>query len=293
VPNVSVIIPAFRAQRTLAVVLEALEAQVAMSDREVVLIDSGGAAYDSAAVVQRKCSWLRVISSPERMLPGQARNLGVSVAHGELLAFLDADTIPQLGWLDALEGALGPGVEMVAGAVLDGTPHDHWGSIGYILEFMEWLPERRAPLSHAAGCNLLVRRASLERVGGFPEDMWPGEDTVLTAPFAARGTLVYAPAAQVIHLNRVSRREVLTHQRRLGASWVQVCARVPMRGNRLAVPRLAPIAVAGRILSLIRQSRCQPGATRRLVSQFPLLLVGLMAWGAGVLRPLNRSWADR
>jgi len=57
------------------------------------------------------------------MLRGRARNLGTSIARGELLAFLAADTIPASGWLDELERSLVPGVEMVAGAILDGTPN--------------------------------------------------------------------------------------------------------------------------------------------------------------------------
>jgi cellulose synthase/poly-beta-1,6-N-acetylglucosamine synthase-like glycosyltransferase len=218
------------------------------------------------------------------MLPGRARNLGASVSRGDLLAFLDADTIPEPGWLDELERALTPGVEMVSGAILDGTPDSAWGTVGYMLEFLEWVPERRLPPGHAAGCNLLMRRAAFERAGGFPEDLWPGEDTVFSVPFAANGTLAFAPHARVTHMNRVGRRAVLTHQRRLGASWVGVCARVSVPGSALAVPYLAPVAVLGRFYSIVKQLLRYPSATRRLAWHAPLLVAGLVAWGVGVWR---------
>jgi len=281
VTSISVIIPAYRAQATLPLVLDALEPQVAAPDREVVVVDSGGTGDPG---ISSRWPWVRLLAVPDRMLPGRARNLGASVTRGELVAFLDADAIPQPGWLDALESALDDEVEMVAGAVLDGTPEAAWGTVSYALEFLEWVPERRTPLRHAAGCNLLVRRAAFERAGGFAEDLWPGEDTVLSAPFANSGRLAFAPGAQVTHLNRIERREVLVHQRRLGASWVEACSRVPLPGGKLAVPRLAPVAVAGRVWSLVRQLRRSPGSFRRVALRGPQLGVALLAWGSGVAR---------
>jgi hypothetical protein len=286
----TVIIPSYEAQATLPLVLEALAPQVVGEEREVVLVDSTG--VDDGTPLRRRWPWVRVVAVPHRLLPGGARNLGASLANGELLAFLDADTVPQPGWLDELEHALSPDVEMVGGAVLDGTPEDPWGTVAYMLEFLEWVPERRVPLRHAAGCNLLIRRGTFERVGGFPEDLWPGEDTVLSAPFAARGALRFAPRAQVRHLNRVGRREVLAHQRRLGASWVHACARVSLPGRRLATSALAPAAVAGRLWSLSRQVSRQPGSSRRMARHGPRVAVGLAAWGAGMFRP-SQAVPDR
>jgi hypothetical protein len=252
-------------------------------DREVVLVDSTGAA--NGMRLEQEWPWVRVLSVAQRMLPGRARNLGASIARGDLLAFLDADSIPEPGWLDELERALAPGVELVAGAVLDGTPNSPWGTVGYMLEFLEWVPERGKPLGHAAGCNLLIRRTVFEQAGGFPEDLWPGEDTVFSVPFAANGTLAFAPRAQVTHINRVGPRAMLAHQRRLGASWVGVCARVSLPGRELAVPHLAPVAVLGRLYAVIKQLRRYPTVTRRLARHGPLLTAGLVAWGVGVARP--------
>jgi GT2 family glycosyltransferase len=287
VTSISVIIPAYRAQATLPLVLEALEPQVEATDREVVLVDSTGAGHESS--IRLRWPWVRLVAIPQRMLPGRARNLGASIAHGDLLAFLDADAIPQRGWLDKLECALAQDVELVAGAVLDGTPDEGWGTVSYVLEFMEWVPQRRTPLAHGPGCNLLIRRTTFDRAGGFAEDLWPGEDTVFSVPFANSKSLAFAPEAQVTHLNRVERREVLAHQRRLGASWVEVCARVSVPGRRLAVPRLAAVAVAGRGWSLSRQLRREPGSFRRLIRHSPLLVAALLAWGAGVARPSGRA----
>lgn len=286
-PRLSVVIPAYRAERTLPRVLKALAPQVDRPDREVVVVDSTGG--QTAAHLERAWPWLRAVGLPDRTLPGRARNLGVSVTRGELLAFLDADTVPEPDWLDELERALGPGAEAVGGAILDGTPGEPWGSVGYTLEFLEWLPSRRPPIGHAASCNLLIRRDVLERAGGFPEDLWPGEDTVLTVPLAQRGTLAFAPRAKVTHLNRTERRAVLAHQRRLGASFVELCDREPVRGARLAVPHLAPLAVLARFASLVFQLLRGPEQGRGAMRQLPRLACGLLAWGTGVAGAGRRS----
>jgi len=286
-PTVSVIIPAYRAGATLPQVLLALEPQVRGRDREAILVDSSGGSRKLA----EEWPWVQVRTVPQRILPGRARNLGVTIAQADLLAFLDADTIPEPGWLDELVRALAPGLDMVAGAVLDGTPDSPWGSVGYMLEFLEWVPERALPIRHAAGCNLLMRRTAFDRAGGFPEDLWPGEDTVLTVPFGARGTLAFAPAARVTHLNRTGLRSVLAHQRRLGASWVEVCARVAIPGRSLGAPRLAALAVLGRLYALIFQLRCYPRAYRRLVRHGPRFAAALVAWGVGVSRPAAATWS--
>ena len=273
------IIPAYRAGTTLPLVLRALEPQVAAEDREVLLIDSTGEAGEARQSVS--WPWLREVHLPERVLPGRARNLGASLARGELLAFLDADAVPAADWLDQLTCAISPEIEMVVGAVLDGTPDDRWGTVAYMLEFLDWLPDQQRTPRYGASCNLLVRRSAFERAGGFPEDLWPGEDTVFSAPFGVSGTLLFTPDARVVHLNRVGRRAVLSHQRRLGAAWVEVCTRVPLRSSRLTRPSLVPVAIAMRVWITTRRLLGQPGGPRRVIKHGVRLIIGSLAWGVG------------
>jgi len=285
-----VVIPAYRARDTIARVMQALEPQILGAGREVVIVESGSA--DTGAWLRSRWPWARVLSIEQRLLPGQARNRGASIAEGDRLAFLDADAVPQPGWLDELELALGPGVEIVAGAVLNGTPASIWGTIAYLLEFLDWDPDGPGAPWHAAGCNLLLERAALERMGGFPEDLWPGEDTVLSAPLARSGVLAFAPRACVAHLNRKHWRTVLAHQRRLGAAWVAICERETVPGTRLLKPPVATWTGAGRVLAVMRQLRSYPDAVRRFVPRAPLLLLGILAWSFGVAQ-YSRSKGPR
>jgi len=274
----SVIIPAWRAWATLPAVLDALEPQVC-PNREVIVIDSGA---DHKGDEFDRWPWVQAIVRHERLLPGEARNLASKVARGDVLAFLDADAIPLPDWLSRLEAALVPGIDAVAGAVLNGTPQSAVGTAGYLLEFTDFLPHQHA-LVHGASCNLLIRTATFKDTAGFDEDLWPGEDTVLTFRLAAAGRLAFAPDAAVRHLNRTAIAQFLPHQRRLGASFRRICQRVDFPYRRIGHPALAPLAAGLRLMALAKQLRPHPRLALDAVRLLPLLVLGLSAWAWGLI----------
>jgi glycosyltransferase involved in cell wall biosynthesis len=276
----SVIVPALDAWATLPDVLAALRPQVEGRPCEVLLVESSGEL--SSKDLARRWPWVRVLALPEPALPGVARNIGARAAHGDWLAFLDADCFPEHGWLSALEGAMTPGIDAVAGAILNGTPRSAVGTAAYLLEFADWHPEARYRIGHAASCNLLLRRTTLEDAGGFAEDVFPGEDTILTVPLAAAGRLEFAPQARVQHSNQTNLRRFLTHQHRLGRSFAQVCARSDFPHRSLGRPLLAPIAGPFRVLALARRLIARPRQALTAIALLPLLLVGLASWTAGL-----------
>jgi len=276
----TVIVPAYQAWATLPATLAALRPQVERPDRELVLVESTGTA--TADELQQRWPWAHVLSLGSRTLPGTARNLALEHAHGELIAFTDADAIPEPDWLDELERALGPDVDAVAGAVVNGTPGSAVGTSGYLLEFGAWLPGRRGAPPHGATCNLLVRRDALERLGGFRSDLWPGEDTVVTFRLGEQGRLAFAPQARVSHLNRTRFLDLLRHQYRLGASFSAVCREIdfPLRSaTRLPFSLVAgPLRVPSLWVRLARWRALPRGHPRLL----PLALAAGGAWSAGL-----------
>lgn len=278
-PKTSVIIPALRPWSTLPAVLDALRPQIERPDREALLVESS--ADFSEASLARRWPWLRVKVLPEPALPGKARNVGAQLAYGERLVFLDADCVPAGGWLDALENALTDDLDAVSGAILNGTPHSPVGTAGYLLEFSDWIPQARRP-RHAASCNMLIRRRALEARGGFAEDVFPGEDTILTVPLAARGRLAFVPHARVRHLNRCRLGELIEHQVRLGRAFVRVGERSEIRHRWLGRPGLAPVAGPLRALSLAARLARRPRLALGAIVLSPLILVGLGAWTLGL-----------
>lgn len=280
-PRTSVVVPAYRAGATLPTVLAALRPQVRKGEHEVLVVDSTG---DSASQLQECFPWTRVIGLPERVPPGRARNMGAQAAAGDRLIFLDADAVPDRNWLAELEAALTPAHDAVAGAILNGTPRSALGTAGYLLEFSDWLPGRRTPIRHAATCSLLVRRTAFLGLGGFREDCWPGEDTILTFGIGEAGRLGFAPASRVHHLNRTGLREFLRHQRRLGESFAVVCAHVDFPHRALGRPALAPLAAPFRLAALAWRLAPHPREAALAVALLPVIALGLIAWASGLRR---------
>jgi glycosyltransferase involved in cell wall biosynthesis len=287
-PHVSVIIPAYHAGTTLPRVLAALGPQVT-PDVEVILVDSSGLGpVARAGLPVARPDWLRVIALPERTLPGRARNLGAETARGRHLVFLDADAVPVPDWLAHLRRAADRGAVAVAGAVLNGTPESAVGTASYLLEFSEFVPVRHGPPSHGASCNLLVERSAFDAADGFREDLWPGEDTVLTVPWARRGELGFSAPGAVHHLNRTTLAALLRHQFRLGRSFAATCDRVDHVYARFSRWPLLPVSPVLRLLALGLRLRHQPQLRTAALRCGPLLVLGLGVWGGGVAAERSR-----
>ncbi|MBI5105906.1 MAG: glycosyltransferase, partial [Solirubrobacterales bacterium] len=147
VPSVSVVVPARDAGAWLPACRAALGAQEV--EHELVLVDDGS---------REPLAGARVRLSPARGAAA-ARNAGVAAASGEVVAFTDADCAPAPGWLTAALAALDAGADVVQGPVVP-PPGAHVGPFDRTLRVTA-----PSPLFETA--NLVVRRAWLERAGGF------------------------------------------------------------------------------------------------------------------------------
>lgn len=88
-PIVSVIIPAYNAEQYIAETLASVENQT-LKDIEIIVIDDGS--KDNTAATVKAFPSVRYVRKTNGGVSA-ARNHGASLAHGEFLAFLDADDI--------------------------------------------------------------------------------------------------------------------------------------------------------------------------------------------------------
>ncbi|MBQ9477160.1 MAG: glycosyltransferase [Bacteroidales bacterium] len=94
-PEVSVIIPVFNAQDYIDACVDSLLAQT-MDSLELVFVDDHGTDGSVRRLQERMSAYrgpktLRLVSTPKNSGPGAARNLGISEAKGEFVAFVDSD----------------------------------------------------------------------------------------------------------------------------------------------------------------------------------------------------------
>jgi glycosyltransferase involved in cell wall biosynthesis len=114
---VSVIIPVFNDNERLKICLEALEQQTYPKNLYEVIVVDNGSEEDVKSVVS--CFGQASTVYEERPGSYAARNKGISVAKGDILAFTDADCIPVPHWIEKGVEKLQstPGCGMVAGEV--------------------------------------------------------------------------------------------------------------------------------------------------------------------------------
>src|SRR5262245_195851 len=95
--RVSIIIPVFN---QAALTQRCLQA-VGTGDFEVVIVDDASSDA-TASVLEAVASRARIVRHSENQGFGASCNDGAAVANGDYLVFLNNDTIPQPGWLEAL-----------------------------------------------------------------------------------------------------------------------------------------------------------------------------------------------
>ena len=110
---ISVVIPHMNQAAELDRCLTALMPQVREAGAEVIVVDNGSAEMPQEVAARHGVR----LEREETPGPGPARNHGVTLAAGDVLAFIDADCVPGEGWLAAIGRAMGGGAEILGGDV--------------------------------------------------------------------------------------------------------------------------------------------------------------------------------
>lgn len=178
-PKVSVIIPAYNTAPFIAETLNSVFAQT-FRDLEVIVVNDGSPDTSELEVaLEPYRNRIRYIKQENKGLPG-ARNAGIGLARGELLAFVDSDDLWMPDYLAAQVEFLDAHPQVYASisdALLFGSGGDVvWRMLkegaGPILGFEEMLKRKGGQLPSA----MVARRQRVVDMGLFDERIRIGED---------------------------------------------------------------------------------------------------------------------
>jgi len=194
----SIVIPVYNGERTIARAVQSAMAQRCDGDCEVIVVDDGSTDA-TPRILESYGPRLRLLTQDNHG-PAAARNAGAALAHGEYLAFLDADDAFMPNKMAVTVQVL----DRVRAAVLvfhDAIPVDASGreiARSYVTPAMAWAPtmadllERWWPILPSTA---VMRRKTFEACGGFVEEFRSAayEDPYLFLLAREHGEFQYVP----------------------------------------------------------------------------------------------------
>lgn len=201
-PHISVVIPAYNAERTIVKTIESVQQQT-FQDFELIVINDGSTDRTLELVQSIKDRRLKIFSYENGGLP-TARNRGLSHATGEFITFIDADDLWTPDKLEAQLAALQQHPE--AGVAYSWTyfmyekgetfsfhpcpPTSFEGNVYDKLLISDFI---------RSGSNVLLRKQAIASVGGFDPALKSCEDWDCWLRLAAKWTFVVVPKYQILY----------------------------------------------------------------------------------------------
>ena len=178
-PAISVVINTYNRAASLDVTLRSLR-RLNYPNFEVIVVN-GPSTDDTMSMLRDHASSIRLGTCSDRNL-SVSRNVGIDMARGDLVAFLDDDAVPDQNWLDDAAAAFDS--DEVGGA--GGFVFDHTGynlqyrySVSNRIGTARWnVPQPGSEFCYPGclefpylqGTNAVFRRDALLEIGGFDEE---------------------------------------------------------------------------------------------------------------------------
>ncbi len=232
-PDVSVIVLNYNGRQWLERCLTATHLQLA-GHGELILVDNAST-DGSIEIVRERFPDVRLLALDRNLGFAGGNNAGARIASGRYLAFLNNDTVPQAGWLDALKAPLAgnPAIALTTSrivylhdpSIIDSAGDGYLRAGGAFKRFhgepFELGNDSREVFG-ACGAACMVRRDVFVQLGGFDEDFFMVyEDVDLSYRARLRGHRCAYVADAIVHhagsgtLRRSSAAAVFYGQRNL------------------------------------------------------------------------------
>lgn len=204
-PFISVVVCAFNEEKRIHSCLSGLAAQTYPPETyEVVIIDDEstdgtfGIVSDfitGLADTRRRMRLFRIQHGGLSV----ARNSGIQLSRGNIIAFIDGDAVPDAAWLEKLAAPFRAGADYVGGRI------DLLNTGSWVARFIQRTRHRqffgpRIFNDQCIGCNMAFRAGVFDAVGGFHENFVSrGDESTLRERIQRRFRYAPAPDAVVYH----------------------------------------------------------------------------------------------
>lgn len=212
--RVSIVLCAYTADRwrELMAALDSVRRQTRPPQEIILVID-----HNPPLLARARTQLSDVVTIENRQLRGLsgARNSGIAIASGEVIAFMDEDATAASDWLERLTAGYDDSEVLGVGGAIE--PVWVTGRPTWFPPEFDWvvgctylgMSEETSRVRNLIGCNMSFRREVFQQVGGFRSEIGRVgtrpvgcEETELCIRLnqhQPRGRLLYEPQARVFH----------------------------------------------------------------------------------------------
>jgi len=281
-PQLSIIVASYDSGNLIKSCLESLKSQNTDQPLEIIVVDSS---MDGVAnLIKETFPNVRLYQFFERKFCGDARNFGLSVARGEIIAFIDADCSADQNWANQILQAHQSSHLAIGGAIANANPQSAIGWAAYFCEFSQWMPGfPLRNMADIAGANMSYKRRAFEEYGLFIEGTYSSDTEFHWRLKRNRGSLQFVHSILVFHhsIDRLGR--FLAHEFEHGRSF----ARVRMKSQdfsewrRLSYGTFSFLIPGWLFLKIGLRNFNNRIYFHHFLKTWPLLVLGLIAWSLG------------
>jgi glycosyltransferase involved in cell wall biosynthesis len=281
-PQLSVIIASYNAEKTIGNCISSLENQTTDKSFEIIVVDSS--IDGTAKFVEKIFPEVRLYRFSERKFCGDARNFGISVANGEIIAFIDADCIANRNWAKEIINAHKTPQPAIGGPIANGNPDSYIGWAAYFCEFSQWMPNREAGWQKdIAGANMSYKRKVFQEYGLFLEKTYCSDTEFHWRLEQKSHRLRFEPSILIFHQNIDKFGKFLKHEFVHGRFFARVRMKAQNFSNlrRLVYTVFSFLIPLRLFIKIVLNNSKNRIYLYHFLKSLPLLTLGLISWSLG------------
>ena len=281
-PILSVVIASYNSAENIVGCLASLENQSTDKDFEIIVVDSS--TDGSAKLVEEKFPGVKLYRFSTRKFCGDARNFGISIAEGEIVAFIDADCIADEDWVNEILKAHKALYPAIGGSIANGNPESYVGWASYFCEFSQWMPNSHDKwLKDIAGANMSYKRNVFEKYGDFIEGTYCSDTDFHWRMWENGHPLRFVSSIHIHHCNIENLIRFLRHEYEHGLAFarVRIKSRSFSKLRRFVYSLLFPLIALKLFVKIGIINFKNRIYLSHLLKVLPLFTVGLIAWSLG------------
>ncbi len=198
---ISIIIPAYNAEKTIGKTIEALLKQNYPKKKyEIIIIDDGSKDNTCSVVSKYPVKMVKIKHSG----PAKARNFGAKKSKGNIIIFTDADCVPSKNWIkNMVEPFKTPDIVGVSGTYKTSNSNKFMAKFsGYEIEQRHEKMKKQKYIDFIGTFSAAYKKDVFAKFGGFDTKFKTssGEDPELSFRIAKAGLkMIFQPKAFVYH----------------------------------------------------------------------------------------------